>query len=55
MRDAESVEIGKDHTGLVKFRSSSDDDFQTVIGHLSLMNKAAAEKVGQAWDQWKGV
>jgi hypothetical protein len=55
MRDAESVEIRKDHTGLVKFRSSSDDDFQTVIGHLSLMNKAAAEKVAQAWDQWKGV
>jgi hypothetical protein len=58
MRDAESVEIRKDHTGLVKFRSSSDDDFQTVIGHLSIMCDSAVEKVAQAWDyqeEIKGV
>jgi hypothetical protein len=58
MRDAESVEIRKDHTTLVKFRNSSDDDFQTVIGHLSLMCENAEEKVAQSWkhrEEIKGV
>lgn len=55
MRDAESVEIRKDHTSLVKFRSSSDDDFQTVIGHLSLICERAAEKVAQNWEYWEAI
>jgi hypothetical protein len=55
MRDAESVEIRKDHTSLVKFRSSSDDDFQTVIGHLSLMHEQAVEKVAQHWEHWEEI
>ena len=55
MRDAESVEIRKDHTTLVKFRSSSDDDFQTVIGHLSLMHEQEVEKVAQNWEHWEEI
>lgn len=47
MRDAESVEIMKDHTNLVKFQNSSDGDFQTIVGHLSLMCESAQEKVVQ--------
>ena len=49
MRDAEAVEISKDHTTLVKFRNSSDDDYQTVIGHLGLMCEAAEEKIAKNW------
>jgi hypothetical protein len=55
MRDAESVEIRKDHTTLVKFRNSSDDDFQTVIGHLSLICERAGEKVAQNWEHWEEI
>jgi hypothetical protein len=55
MRDAESVEIRKDHTSLTKFRDSSDNDFQTVVGHLSLMCDSAGEKVAQSWEHWEEV
>jgi hypothetical protein len=55
MRDAEAVEIRKDHTTLVKFGNSSDDDFQTVVGHLSLMCEKAAEKVAQNWEHWEEI
>ncbi|KAH8722879.1 hypothetical protein GQ44DRAFT_774658 [Phaeosphaeriaceae sp. PMI808] len=44
MQDTESVEIRKNHTTMVTFRNSSDDDFQTVIGHLSLMCAKTEEK-----------
>ncbi|OXV11944.1 hypothetical protein Egran_00299 [Elaphomyces granulatus] len=55
MRDAESVEIRKDHINLVKFRHSSDDDFQTVAGHLSLMCEGAQTKVAQNWENWEEI
>jgi hypothetical protein len=55
MRDAESVEIRKDHTKLVKFRSTSDDDFRTVVGHLSLMCGGAQDKVARNWQHWEEV
>lgn len=55
MRDTESVEIRKDHTNLVKFRHGSDDDFQTVAGHLSLMCESAQEKVAQNWERWEEI
>ncbi len=54
-RDAESVEIRKDHTNLVKFRSEWDDDFQTIVGHLSLMCESAQEKVAQNWEHWEEI
>jgi len=55
MRDAESVEIRKDHTNLVKFQNSSDGDFQTIVGHLSLMCESAQEKVVQNWEHWEEI
>lgn len=55
MRDVESVEIRKDHTTLVKFCSSSDNDFQTVISHLSLMHEQAVERVAQHWEHWEKI
>jgi hypothetical protein len=55
MRDAESVEIRKNHTNLVKFRDSSDDDFQTVAGHLSLICVRAEEKVSKSWERWEEI
>ncbi|OCL01786.1 hypothetical protein AOQ84DRAFT_206150 [Glonium stellatum] len=55
MRDAESVEIRKDHINLVKFRSSSDNDFQTVVDHLSLLCESAKDKVAQNWQHWEEI
>ncbi|OAL46213.1 hypothetical protein IQ07DRAFT_603591 [Pyrenochaeta sp. DS3sAY3a] len=55
VRDAEPVEIRKDHRNLVRFRSSLDDDFQTVVGHLSLMQDKAGERVTQNWKHWEEV
>jgi hypothetical protein len=55
MRDAESIEIRKDHTSMVRFRNSSDDDFQTVIGHLSLMQERAGDKVARNWEHWEEI
>lgn len=55
MRDAEAVEIRKDHTSLVKFRNSWDNDFQTVVGHLSLMCESAQDKVARNWEHWEEI
>lgn len=55
MRDVEAVEIRKDHPSMVRFRNSSDDDFQTVVGHLSLMCEKAQERVAQNWEHWEEV
>ena len=55
MSDAESIEIRKDHTNLVKFRDDLDDDFQTIVGHLSLMSERAKEMVTHNWERWDGI
>lgn len=55
MQNAEAVEIRKDHTTLVKFRNDSDDDFQTVVGHLRLICDKAGEKVAQNWEYWEKI
>ncbi|KAF2495908.1 hypothetical protein BU16DRAFT_459726, partial [Lophium mytilinum] len=55
MRDAESVEIRKNHITLVKFGNRADDDFQTVAGHISIMCESAQEKVAQNWEDWEGI
>lgn len=56
--DAEAIEIRKSHITMVKFQSESDDDFQTVVGHIDLMSEKAQEKVASNWAHWdeiKGV
>ena len=56
--DAEAIEIRKSHINMVKFQSESDDDFQTVVGHIDLMSEKAQEKVASNWAHWdeiKGV
>jgi hypothetical protein len=56
--NAESIEIRKDHTHLVKFRNELDNDFQNVINHLKLMGNTAHERVTRNWRLWdetKGV
>jgi hypothetical protein len=55
MLDAEPVEIRKDHTNLVKFQNDSDDDFQTIVGHLSIMCENAQEKVARNWERWEEI
>lgn len=56
--DAEALEIRKNHISMVKFENESDDDFQTVAGHIGLMIEKAQEKVDSNWAHWdeiKGV
>jgi hypothetical protein len=55
MLDAESVEIRKDHKNLVKFRDDSDDDFRTVVGHLSLMCDGSEKEVARNWERWEEI
>ena len=53
MQNAESVALGKDHTGIAKFGDANDRDFQTVASHLSGMAKVAPSKVAENWDRYK--
>jgi hypothetical protein len=53
--DAEAIEIRKDHINMVKFQNESDNDFQTVVGHIALMIEKAQEKVASNWAHWDEI
>jgi len=40
---------------MVKYKGASDDDYQTVSGHISLMCKKVGEKVAGNWEQWEQI
>ena len=40
---------------MVKFQKRSEDDFQTVIGHLELMIEKAQEKITSNWSHWDEI
>jgi hypothetical protein len=52
-RNAEEIEIRKDHLTMVKFESPSEDDFQTVAGYISIMCEEAPKHVSENWIQWE--
>ena len=49
MVNVEAIAINKDHVGIAKFASSSDEDFQTICGHLNNMVDKAAQKIAEKW------
>lgn len=53
--DAEAIEIRKSHIAMVKFQKCSEDDFQTVVGHLGLMTEKAREKITSNWLHWDEI
>ncbi|KAF8064905.1 hypothetical protein FPV67DRAFT_1500662 [Lyophyllum atratum] len=53
VRDAEAIAINKDHSGMSKFASSGDDDFQTVLESLRVMVKKAPQKIQREWMRYK--
>lgn len=53
--DAEAIEIRKSHVAMVKFQKASEDDFQTVVGHIDLMCEKAEEKITGNWAHWDEI
>ena len=53
MLNAEAIEIRRNHTSMVRFQSASEDDFQTVVGHIHLMCEKVEEKISGNWVHWE--
>ena len=45
------IALNKDHWGLVRFDSDSDEDYSTVAGNVELMLKESATVVKRRWNQ----
>lgn len=48
--NAEPVGMHKDHTGLTKFSSEDDGDFEVIANHLLRMSRTAPKEIEGRWD-----
>ena len=53
--NAESIEIHKSHTEMVRMKSAKDNDYQTIAMHVKLMCEAATQKIEDRWNKCDGV
>jgi hypothetical protein len=49
--NTEAIVVNKDHSGMAKYSSSGDDDFQTICWHISEMVSMAPQKIAQRWKE----
>lgn len=53
--NTESIGLRRNHLTMVKFERSSDGQFDTVAGHISLMCKSAEKRVMARWARWEEI
>jgi hypothetical protein len=51
--NTEALAISKDHSGIVKFESAEDEDFQTICHCLKQMVIKAPLAVTQNWQEYR--